>query len=112
MESPIHPLGIHRRPVPLQVLVEIRVGVRSERDRAMCHAGGFGEYEPEHVGDEREVGVGDLVLIPPATDHSIANDGADTLALVSVQPPAVSADELYSRRPAAQASGYDDDEYE
>ena len=30
------------------------------------------------------------------------------LALVSVQSPAVSADELYSRRLAAQAANYDD----
>ena len=52
--------------------------------------------------------VGDLVLIPPATDHAVANDGDQPLALVSVQSPAVSADELYSRRLATQAAGYDD----
>ena len=34
------------------------------------------------------------------------------LALVSVQSPAVSADELYSRRLATQAAGYDDEDYE
>jgi mannose-6-phosphate isomerase-like protein (cupin superfamily) len=62
------------------------------------------------TGDTQRLGEGDLVLIPPATDHSVANDGDDTLALVSVQAPAVSADELYSRRLAAQAAGYDDDE--
>jgi mannose-6-phosphate isomerase-like protein (cupin superfamily) len=60
------------------------------------------------TGDTQELAVGDLVLIPPATDHSVANDGADPLALVSVQSPPVSADELFSRRLAAQASGYDD----
>ena len=64
------------------------------------------------TGDTRSLEEGDLVLIPPATDHSVANDGGDTLALVSVQSPAVSADELYSRRLAAQATGYDDDDYE
>ncbi len=64
------------------------------------------------TGDSQRLGEGDLVLIPPATDHSIANDGVDALALVSVQSPGVSADELYSRRLAAQAAGYDyeDDE--
>src|SRR5436309_6938622 len=31
--------------------------------------------------------VGDLVLIPPATDHAVATDGTDTLALVSAQSP-------------------------
>src|SRR5262245_60123446 len=57
------------------------------------------------TGDTQRLGEGDLVLIPPATDHSVANDGTDALALVSVQSPAVSADELYSRRLATQAAG-------
>lgn len=60
------------------------------------------------TGDTQSLGTGDLVMIPPATDHSVANDGDQPLALVSVQSPAVSADELYSRRLATQASGYDD----
>ena len=65
------------------------------------------------TGDTQSLSEGDLVLIPPATDHSIANDGDTDLALISVQSPAVSADELYSRRLATQAAGYDeDDEYE
>lgn len=64
------------------------------------------------TGDTQRLDVGDLVLIQPATDHSVANDGDAILALISVQSPAVSADELYSRRLAAQAAGYDDDDYE
>jgi mannose-6-phosphate isomerase-like protein (cupin superfamily) len=64
------------------------------------------------TGDTQALSEGDLVLIPPATDHSVANDGGSPLALVSVQSPAVSADELYSRRLAAQATGYDDYEDE
>ena len=64
------------------------------------------------TGDTQTLAEGDLVLIPPATDHSVANDGDEVLALVSVQSPAVSADELYSRRLAAQAAGYDDEDYE
>ncbi len=62
------------------------------------------------TGDTQRLEIGDLVLIPPATDHAVANDGDATLALVSVQSPAVSADELYSRRLATQAAGYDDDD--
>ena len=61
------------------------------------------------TGDTQRLDVGDLVLIPPATDHAVANDGGEPLTLVAVQSPAVSADELYSRRLAAQASGYDAD---
>ncbi len=64
------------------------------------------------TGDTQELAEGDLVLIPPATDHSVANAGDDAFALISVQSPAVSADELYSRRLAAQAAGYDDDDFE
>jgi mannose-6-phosphate isomerase-like protein (cupin superfamily) len=61
------------------------------------------------TGDSQQLEAGDLAMIPPATDHSIGNDGTATLALVSVQSPGVSADELYSRRLAAQAAGYDSD---
>jgi mannose-6-phosphate isomerase-like protein (cupin superfamily) len=61
------------------------------------------------TGDRQSLGAGDLVMIPPATDHSITNDGTDAFALVSVHSPGVSADELYSRRLAAQATGYDSD---
>ena len=64
------------------------------------------------TGDTQRLDVGDLVLIPPATDHAVANDGTDALALVSVQSPAVSADELFSLRLAAQAANYDDFEEE
>jgi quercetin dioxygenase-like cupin family protein len=65
------------------------------------------------TGDTQLLAEGDLVLIPPATDHAVANDGDEPLALVSVQSPGVSADELYSLRLAAQATGYDDtDDYE
>jgi mannose-6-phosphate isomerase-like protein (cupin superfamily) len=61
------------------------------------------------TGDTQSLAVGDLVLIPPASEHSIANDGTDPLVLVAVQSPGVSADELYSRRLATQAAaGYDD----
>jgi mannose-6-phosphate isomerase-like protein (cupin superfamily) len=71
-----------------------------------------GSCKMSATGDTQSLGPGDLVLIPPATDHSVANDGDETLALISVQSPAVSADELYSRRLATQASGYDEDDYE
>ena len=61
------------------------------------------------VGDTQGVGEGDLILVPPATDHSIANDGEETLACVSVQSPPVAAAELYSDQ-LAEVSGYDDED--
>ena len=61
------------------------------------------------AGDTQEVGVGDLILVPPATDHSIANQGGEELACVSVQSPPVAAAELYSDQ-LAEVSGYGEDE--
>lgn len=59
------------------------------------------------TGDTQQLASGDFVMIPPATEHSVSNDGAEALALVSVQSPGVSADELFSIRLASQAAGYD-----
>jgi mannose-6-phosphate isomerase-like protein (cupin superfamily) len=61
------------------------------------------------AGDTQDVGEGDLILVPPATDHSIANNGEEGLACVSVQSPPVAAAELYSDQ-LAEVAGYDDDE--
>ncbi len=61
------------------------------------------------AGDTQDVGEGDLILVPPATDHSIANNGGADLACVSVQSPPVAAAELYSDK-LAEVAGYNDDE--
>ena len=81
-----------------------------EAEQVYVVVGGTGTMSA--TGDTQRLGAGDLVLIPPATEHGVANDGDETLTLVSVQSPAVSADELYSRRLATQATGYDDEDYE
>jgi mannose-6-phosphate isomerase-like protein (cupin superfamily) len=61
------------------------------------------------AGDTQRVEEGDLILVPPATDHSIANDGDGELACVSVQSPPVAVAELYGGQ-MAEVGGYDDDE--
>src|SRR3954454_9132336 len=61
------------------------------------------------AGDTQEVGEGDLILVPPATEHSIGNQGDVELACVSIQSPPVASAELYSDPPAAVA-GYDDED--
>lgn len=61
------------------------------------------------AGDTEQLEPGDLALIPPASDHSIANEGVETLAILSVQSPAVSVEETFGRQTAAVA-GYDEDE--
>jgi mannose-6-phosphate isomerase-like protein (cupin superfamily) len=60
------------------------------------------------AGDTQRVGEGDLILVPPATDHSIDNDGEDAMACLSVQSPPVAVAELYSGQ-MAEVSSYDDD---
>ena len=61
------------------------------------------------AGDNQQVGEGDLILVPPATEHSISNDGEAELACVSIQSPQVAASELYSDQ-LAEVAGYDYDD--
>lgn len=61
------------------------------------------------AGDTQPVGEGDLILVPPATDHSVSNDGTAELAFVSIQSPPVAAAELYSDQ-LAEVAGYDEDD--
>lgn len=82
--------------------------LRSHEEAEQAYVVVQGSGTMSATGDTQELAPGDFVLIPPATDHSVANDGGEPLALVSVQSPGVSADELYSIRLASQAAGYDD----
>lgn len=61
------------------------------------------------AGDTQQVGEGALILVPPATEHSISNDGDAELACVSIQSPQVAASELYSDQ-LAEVAGYDYDD--
>ena len=61
------------------------------------------------AGDTQEVGEGDLILVPPATEHSIGNESEAELACVSIQSPPVAAAELYSDQ-LAEVAGYDDED--
>ena len=62
------------------------------------------------AGDKQEISEGDLVLVPPATDHSIANGNSSDLCCVSVQSPPVTSSEVFGRTVGAAASEYDDEE--
>lgn len=62
------------------------------------------------AGDTERLEPGDLALIPPASDHSLANEGSETLALVSVQSPAVSVEETFGRQTAVLAD-YDEETF-
>jgi mannose-6-phosphate isomerase-like protein (cupin superfamily) len=60
-------------------------------------------------GDTQAVAEGDLILVPPATEHSVRNDGAEDFAFISIQSPPVAAEELYSDQ-LAEVAGYDDED--
>ena len=80
-----------------------------QAEQAYLVIGGSGRMEV--AGDVETLSQGDLVLVPPSTDHLIANDGDEPFVCASIQSPPVSFDELYREEElAAGAAGYDFDE--
>jgi mannose-6-phosphate isomerase-like protein (cupin superfamily) len=61
------------------------------------------------AGDQEDVAEGDLVFIPPATDHWIKNDGDETLVYITAAAPPVSMEELYHEQLAPEIAGFDED---
>lgn len=61
------------------------------------------------AGDTQAVSEGDLILVPPATEHGLRNDGSEDFACISIQSPPVAAEELYSDQ-LAEVAGYDDED--
>ncbi len=73
--------------------------LRSHEEAEQVYVVVSGSGTMSATGDTQRLEVGDLVLIPPATDHAVANDGADAagpglgpvaarLRGRAVQPPA------------------------
>jgi mannose-6-phosphate isomerase-like protein (cupin superfamily) len=62
------------------------------------------------AGDVEPVEEGDLVFIPPATSHSIVNDGPEDLVYVAAASPPVSMEELYSAELSPDVANYVEDE--
>lgn len=86
--------------------------LRSHEDAEQVYVVMRGSATMSAAGDTQRLGEGDLALIPPATDHSLANDGEESVAVLSVQSPAVAVEELFERQLPVVASAYDDeDEY-
>ena len=61
------------------------------------------------AGDTGDIAEGDLVLVPPATDHAISNSGEGELACVSIQSPPVAVSEMLGRQ-MAEVTSYDEDD--
>ena len=83
--------------------------LRSQEESEQAYVVVRGAGTMSVAGDTERVEEGDLILVPPATEHSLANDGEAELACVSIQSPPVAAAELYSDQ-LAEVAGYDDDD--
>jgi mannose-6-phosphate isomerase-like protein (cupin superfamily) len=92
----------------LEIPAGAEQALRTDEDAEQVYVVVRGRGSMSVAGDTQEVGEGDLILVPPATDHAIANGGGEALACVSVQSPPVAAAELYSDQ-LAEVSGYTDD---
>lgn len=86
---------------------EQKLSSQQESEQAYVVVRGAGTMSV--AGDTQQVGEGDLILVPPATDHSVANDGEAEFSFVSIQSPPVAAAELYSDQ-LAEVAGYDEDD--
>jgi mannose-6-phosphate isomerase-like protein (cupin superfamily) len=93
----------------LEVPTGVEQTLRSHEDAEQVYVVVAGTGRMSVAGDTQAVAVGDLILVPPATDHAISNDGERELACLSVQSPPVAVSELYGRQ-MAEVAGYDDDE--
>jgi mannose-6-phosphate isomerase-like protein (cupin superfamily) len=91
--------------VPAGARQTLRSDERSEQAYVVVRGAGTMSV----AGDTQQVGEGDLILVPPATEHSVANDGEAELSCVSIQSPPVAAAELYSDQ-LAEVAGYDDED--
>jgi mannose-6-phosphate isomerase-like protein (cupin superfamily) len=103
-------LGSRRLSVTwLVVPVGAKQTLRSDEESEQAYVVVRGAGTMSVAGDTQEVEEGDLILVPPATEHSVANDGDAELACISIQSPPVAAAELYSDQ-LAEVAGYDDDD--
>jgi len=85
--------------------------LRSQEEAEQAYVVVRGSGSMSVAGDTQQVAEGDMILVPPATEHSLSNDGDVELACVSIQSPPVAASELYSDQ-LAEVAGYDEeDEY-
>ena len=62
------------------------------------------------AGDVEHVGEGDLVFIPPATNHAIVNEGSEDLVYVAAAAPPVPPPPLYREELSSEVAGYVEDE--
>ena len=93
----------------LEVPAGVEQTLHSDEEAEQVYVVVRGSGQMSVAGDTQAGREGDLVLVPPATDHAISNDGEGELACLSVQSPPVAVSELYGRQ-MAEVAGYDEDD--
>jgi mannose-6-phosphate isomerase-like protein (cupin superfamily) len=93
----------------LEVPAGVEQELRSHEEAEQVYVVVRGSGTMSVAGDTQVVEEGDLILVSPATDHSIANKGDTELACISVQSPPVAVAELYGGQ-LAEVAGYDDED--
>jgi mannose-6-phosphate isomerase-like protein (cupin superfamily) len=93
----------------LEVLPGDAQALHSDEEAEQVYVVVRGTAKMSVAGDNQAISEGDLILVPPATDHEITNEGGSEFACVSIQSPPVASSELYGRQ-LAEVSGYDEDE--
>src|SRR5256714_10308776 len=95
----------------LEVPAGVDQTLHSDEEAEQVYVVVRGRGQMSVAGDPGDIAEGDLVLVPPATDHAISNTGDAELACVSIQSPPVSVAEMYGRQ-MAEVTGYDEDDDE
>ena len=95
----------------LEVPAGVEQRLHSDEEAEQVYVVVRGKGRMSVAGDEQDLEEGDLVLVPPATDHLIGSADGDGFALVSIQSPPVAVAELYGRQ-GSSVAGYDEDDDE
>ena len=93
----------------LEVPAGVEQRLHSDEEAEQVYVVVRGRGRMSVAGDTQELDPGDLVLVPPATDHQIAGADEEGFALISIQSPPVAVAELYGRQ-TTSVSGYDEDD--
>ena len=67
----------------LEVPAGVEQTLHSDEEAEQVYVVVRGSGQMSVAGDTGDIGEGDLVLVPPATDHAISNNGEGELACIS-----------------------------
>lgn len=94
--------------------VEVPAGasqaLRSHEESEQVYVVVDGTGDVTVAGDDQQLSRGDLFMVPPATDYTLANPSESDFTLLSIQSPAVSADEFEEVQRAGEQPAYDYDD--